>query len=189
MKNDSKRGHRGISTTATVVVVVVLVVASVVGAEFLFSKGSPNSISRSSSISTTYSTVIHSNSAISADSSSTSIASISTSYQGTVAYSPSCFALYSGPVHVFGTVSPIASGNIKSVQLYWSYHSQNQWYLLNDLTYGSNFANNGNFSHMWNPPMVAFYDFEANWTLSDGQVIMGITSEPFQVVAQGSSCS
>jgi hypothetical protein len=179
-----KREHRSISTVASIVIVVVVLalVALFIGAIFLTS----HTLGGSSSpfTSSSYSSSVSTSSSIRSSSSGPS----SSSYQGTVNYSPSCFALYSGAVHVFGTISPATSGNVKSVKLYWSYHDQNNWTWLNDLTYGPSFSNDGNFSHMWNPPEAAYYDFEANWTLASGQVITGITSQPFQVVAQGSSC-
>jgi hypothetical protein len=91
---------------------------------------------------------------------------------------------------VTGEISPSLSGGLKanSVQLWWSYHGDNNWYPLNDLVLGSDFGVNGNFTHMWNPPAVAYYDFEANWTLSSGTILTAVTSKPFEVVAQGSSC-
>jgi hypothetical protein len=179
------REYCGISTIVSISIIVVVIAAALfVGSTFLMPRNLGGSHSSSPSA-TSYSS--ESMTTSSASSSSSSLPS-SLSFQGTVSYNPSCFPLYSGAVHVFGTISPTTSGEVKSVKLYWSYHSQNNWTWLNDLTYGPTFSSNGNFSHMWNPPEVAYYDFEANWTLSSGQIITGITSQPFQVVAQGSSC-
>ena len=186
MRRGRGREYTSISTvTSVVIVVVVLAVALFIGAIFLMP-------SKFGGVGTT-STSLPIASTTSSSTTSSSTSSASTSLHGTVNYSPSCFPLYTqGGVHVFGTVSPAISaisGNVKSVKLYWRYHGQNEWTWLNDLTYGPSFSSDGNFSHSWNPPEAAYYDFEANWTLSNGQVITGITSQPFQVVAQESSCS
>lgn len=125
------------------------------------------------------------------DIASSSTASVS-SVSGSTAfnYTPACIYLYQpGGVHVNGSISPSSNVVIKSVTLWWRYHSSgNKWYQLNDLVLGSTFSKYGNFSHTWNPPSVNYYDFEVNWTISSGQVITAMTINPLQVVAQGTAC-
>jgi hypothetical protein len=105
-------------------------------------------------------------------------------------YTPACMVLNQpGGVYVTGSVASPSLVTVKSVTLWWKYNgSGNSWYQLNDLALGSTFSTLGNFSHTWNPPSVNYYDFEANWTLTSGQVVTMITTSPLQVVGQGSSC-
>lgn len=196
---NSKRA--GISTLVPVIVaIIVIVLAAIASASFLLTHQHEGGTVESSTTSAslypyTAATTSSSNFTVFTPStiitnSSVPLQSSSSSYLGSVSYSPSCFVLFSGAVHVFGTISPSLQENdvVSSVKLYWSYHGQNQWVWLNDLTYGPSFSSDGNFSHLWNPPEAAYYDFEANWTLADGSTITAITAQPFQVVAQGSSC-
>lgn len=219
LKKHSDKNQFAISTLASVAIVtVVLVVGLAIGIDFLFSKKSSMTGNMNTSAISSRTSAVNSSMTLSYSSSSTSAASTSltvsttvsatslshstsissppssssNSIKGSVNYSPACFPLYtSGGVHVFGALaSPTSSSiSVQSAKLYWSYHGQNQWYWLNDLTFSTSFSSNGNFSHYWNPPEAAYYDFEANWTLSNGQTVTAITPEPFQVVAQGSSCS
>jgi hypothetical protein len=199
MRQYYKGRPKGISTIVSIVIIVVVIaLVSAIGATFLLSHNpggtgstisstpSPISSYPSASVTTTISTMLTTSSYYA--SAYSSVTRSSATIQGTVVFTPSCLVLYSGSVHVSGAISPSTSGNVKSVELYWSYHNQSNWTWLNDLTYGPSFSNDGNFSHIWNPPEAAYYDFEANWTLASGQTITGITAQPFQVVAQGSTC-
>jgi hypothetical protein len=120
----------------------------------------------------------------------TSASSLSVSVSSRIDYAPACIPLnQAGGVHVTGSISASSAVNVNSATLWWRYqNSGNNWYQLNDLVLGQTFSIYGNFSHRWDPPSVNHYDFEANWTLSSGQLITAITSNPLQVVAQGASC-
>ncbi len=172
-KNESIRrtGERGASQKRNLiiiasVIVIVIIIASL-GGIYLSHGRSPSDI---------------------ASSSTATAPSVSAST--TFNYTPACIYLNQpGGVHVTGSISPSSAVDVKSVTLWWRYHnSGNNWYQLNDLVLGSTFFTYGNFSHTWNPPSVNYYDFEANWTLSSGQVVKATTSNPLQVVAQGTAC-
>lgn len=174
-----------ISSAISIGVIFLIIAIAITGVALggLF-RGNTSSIAQQTASSSFASSTTSQTTASSfASSSATTLASTET---GLVEYSPSCFVLYSGAVHVFGKLDQ--SIQVKSVELFWSYHGQNNWYLLNDLVLGPSFSTDGNFSHTWNPPEAAYYDFKAEWTLAGGQVVTQTTTSPFQVVTQGSSC-
>ena len=202
--NPHNMGSRGLTTIILVAIIVIIIAVVGIGAAFALSsltnpsttshQSTSVSMASSTSIATSSHSIVSSSTAETSLSQvtssvhstlSTSTRSSSQSYHGSVGFNPSCFVLYSGGVYVYGNTS---NASVKSVQLWWSYHAKNKWYPLNDLVLGSNFNTDGNFSHMWNPPSAAYYDFKANWTLSNGGIITAITSKPFQVVSQGSTC-
>jgi hypothetical protein len=208
-KNLATKNRAGISKAMSIALTIILLVA-IAGAVWVSGLGKAQQNAPSfqtssdtyagstiestthnmSSVSTSSLQILSTNTNFQISSMSSATKSVTISAQGSVSYSPSCFVLYSGGVHVAGVISPAESGvtYVKSVGLWWSYHAQNKWYPLNDLVLGSSFSRDGNFSHMWNPPSAGYYDFEANWTLSNGQTVSALSRPPFDVVAQSSTC-
>ncbi|MHB1908564.1 MAG: hypothetical protein ACYCQJ_06790 [Nitrososphaerales archaeon] len=174
-----------ISSAISIGVIFLIIAIAITGVALGGSfRGNNNSLAQqTASSSFASSTTTQTTTSSFTSSAATTLASTET---GLVGYSPSCFVLYSGAVHVFGKLNQ--DTQVKSVELFWSYHGQNNWYLLNDLVLGASFSTDGNFSHTWNPPQAAYYDFKAEWTLAGGQVVTQTTTNPFDVVAQGSSC-